>query len=165
MSKIMSTMTKLKLALSEISTRNAQLVMQNDQLRLQLSFMPPQMWNQICDARDNKSPIYRDQRTDPHHLVSERNTNYFFDRVDPKMNSPLISKMQRYTAVTSVTDLLVEVDEAIEYVKTHSGVELDYSQEDGEIPEEETDDTTVVPKGRAGKAVHSVTVGDSTTKR
>jgi hypothetical protein len=43
MSKIMSTMTKLKIALSEISTRNAQLVMQNDQLRLQLSFMPPQM--------------------------------------------------------------------------------------------------------------------------
>jgi hypothetical protein len=57
MSKIMSTMTKLKIALSEMSTRNAQLVMRNDQLRLQLSFMPPQMWNMICDARDNKALV------------------------------------------------------------------------------------------------------------
>ena len=165
MSKIMSTMTKLKIALSEISTRNAQLVMQNDQLRLNLSFMPPQMWNQICDARNNKSHYYRDQRTDPHHLVSVRDTNYFFDRVDPKMNSPLIAKMQRYTAVTSVTDLLDEVSETIEYVKTHSGVELDYSQDDGEIPEEEADNTIVVPKGRAGKTAQNITVSDSATKR
>ncbi len=74
MSKIMSTMTK-----------------QNDQLRLQLSFMPPQIWNQICDSRDNKSSLYRDQRTDPHNLVSERSTNYFFDRADP--NDPLIAKL------------------------------------------------------------------------
>jgi hypothetical protein len=137
--------------------------MQNDQLRLHLSFMPPQMWNLICDARESKSHYYRDQRTDPHHLVSERDTNCFFDRADP--NDPLIAKLQRYTAVTSVNDLLNEVDKTIEYVKTHSGVEVDYSQEDGEIPDEETDNTIVAPKGRADKTVPNVTVSDSATKR
>ncbi len=121
MLKIMSTMAKLKIALSEISTRNAQLVMQNDQLRLQLSFMPPQMWNQICDARDNKSQIYRDQRTNPQYLIPQRNTEFIFDSADP--NDPRISKLQRYTAVTSVTSRLNEVDEAMEYVKAHSGVD------------------------------------------
>jgi hypothetical protein len=141
MSKIMSTMTKLKIALSEISTRNAQLVMRNDKLRLQWPFMPPQMWNQICDARDNKSQHYRDQRTDPHHLIPERNTNFFFDRADP--NDLRVSRLQRYTAVTSVTDLLQEVDETMEYVRAHSGVEIDYSQEDGEIAKEALDNTNV----------------------
>ncbi len=154
MSKIMSTMTKLKIALSEISTRNAQLVMRNDQLRFQLSFMPPQIWNQICDARDNKSPHYRDQRTNPHHLVSVRDTNYFFDQADP--NDPRISKLQRYTAITPVTDLLNEVDEAIEYVKMHSGVEVDYSHEDGEIAEAAMDSVSVDPTTHADKAIQNV---------
>ena len=65
MSKIMSTMTKLKIALYEISTRNAQLVMRNDKLRLQLSFMPPQMWDKIIAVKDSRSPRYDDQRMHP----------------------------------------------------------------------------------------------------
>ncbi len=78
MSKIMSTMTKLKIALSEISTRNAQLVMRNDQLQLQLSFMPPQMWNKMIKARDEQSAHYCDQRTNPQYLIPERETELFF---------------------------------------------------------------------------------------
>ena len=137
--------------------------MQNDQLRLQLSFMPPQMWNQICDARDNKSPQYRDQRTNPQYLIPQRNTEFFFDSADP--NDPRISRLQRYAAVASVTGLLNEVDEAMEYVKTHSGVEVDYSQEDGEIAEEAIDDTSVAPKRRADKAIPDIADNESATKR
>jgi hypothetical protein len=158
MSKIMLTMTKLKIALSEISTRNAQLVMRNDQLRLQLSFMPPQMWKQICDATDSRSPQYRDQRTDPHHLVSVRETNYFFDKANP--NDPRISKLQRYTAVTSVADLLNEVEQAMEYVKTHSGVEIDFSHEDGEIAEQAMDSDSVAPTAPANKIVQDIAPND-----
>ncbi len=139
MSKIMSTMTKLKIALSEMSTRNAQLVMRNDQLRLQLSFMPPQMWERICEARENKSLAYSDQRTNPKYLVCTRETDFFYDSADP--NDPRISRLQRCTAVTSVTSLLNEINVAIEYIKAHSGVENDCSQEDGEIVEETIDDT------------------------
>ena len=83
MSKIMSTTTKLKIALSEMSTRNAQLVMRNDELRLQLSFMPPQMWDVICDARDNKALVYSDQRENPKYLLPVRETEFYYDSADP----------------------------------------------------------------------------------
>jgi hypothetical protein len=121
------------------------------------------MWNQICEARDNKSPHYCDQRTNPQHLVSERNTNYFFDKTDP--NDLRISKLQRYTAVTSVTDLLNEVEQAIEYVKTHSGVEIDYSHEDGEIAEVAMDSVNVAPTARADKVIQDVASNDNAAKR
>ena len=163
MSKIMATMTKLKLALTDISKRNAQLVMHNDQLRLELSFMPPQMWNQICAARDSKSQNYRDQRTNPQHLIPVRDTEFIFDSADP--SDPRISKLQRYTAVTSVTGLLNEVDDAMEYVKAHSGVEVDYSQEDGEIVEETIDNTKVTPKRRGNKAIYNVAEDEPASKR
>jgi hypothetical protein len=163
MSKIMSTKTKLKIALFEISTRNAQLVMRNDKLRLQLSFMPPQMWSKIIKARDEQSANYRDQRTNPQYLIPERETEFFFDQADP--NDPRVSKLQRYTAVTSVTDLLQEVDETTEYVKTHSGVEVDYSQEDGEIAEEAIDNASVAPKRRADKAIPNIAPNESAAKR
>ncbi len=80
-----------------------------------------------------------------------RETNYFFDKTNP--NAPRISKLQHYTAVTSVTDLLDEVEEAIEYVNTHSGVEIDYSHEDGEIAEEAMDSVSVAPTARADKVI------------
>ena len=163
MSKIMSTMTKLKIALSEMSTRNAQLVMRNDQLRLQLSFMPPQMWNMISDARDNKARVYSDQRENPMYLLPERKTEFYYDSADP--NDPRISKLQRCAAVTSVTGLLNEVDEAIEYVKAHSKVEIDYSQEDGEIVEQTIDDTKVVPKRRSNKPIVTIAEDENASKR
>ena len=80
-------------------------------------------------------------------------------------NDPRISKLQRCTAVTSVTGLLNEVDEAIEYVKAHSKVEVDYSQEDGEIVEETIDDTIVAPKRRDNRAIHNIADDESASKR
>jgi hypothetical protein len=73
--------------------------------------------------------------------------------------------LQRYTAVTSVTDLLNEVEEAIEYVKTHSGVDVDYSHEDGEIAEEAMDSVSVAPTARADKVIQNVAPNDNAAKR
>ena len=48
--RIAESIRKLKSALQELHTRNAQLVMRNEKLNLQLSFMPPQMWQIIATA-------------------------------------------------------------------------------------------------------------------
>jgi regulator of replication initiation timing len=56
MTEIMTSITKLKSALSEVTTRNAQLAMQNNELIHELSFMPPAMREKIVQARNLKDP-------------------------------------------------------------------------------------------------------------
>ena len=65
---IVETIRKLKTALQELQTRNAQLVMRNDEQQLHLSFMPPKMWDTIVQARHEQSQYYENQRADPHYL-------------------------------------------------------------------------------------------------
>ncbi len=150
--------------------------MRNDKLQLQLSFMPPQMWDKIIAAKDSRSPRYDDQRIDPHHLVPEDKTEFFFERADSR--DPRISRLQRYTAVTSVTNLLHEVDETMEYVKTHSGVELNYVQPKDEIAEAAIKNSYVAPAvtyvvpcpDRHGpelmdKIIQDIAHGENATKR
>ncbi len=43
--KIVESIRKLKTAVQELRTRNAQLVMRNDELQFHLTFMPPKMWD------------------------------------------------------------------------------------------------------------------------
>jgi hypothetical protein len=64
--KIMDTMKKLKEALCEVTTRNAELARRNNQLTIELSFMPPMMHDMIMQAKRSHSNIYSNQRTDPH---------------------------------------------------------------------------------------------------
>ena len=45
--RIAESIRKLKTALQELHTRKVQLVMRNEKLNLQLSFMPPKMWQTI----------------------------------------------------------------------------------------------------------------------
>ncbi len=45
--RIVESIRKLKTALQELHTRNAQLVMRNDELQFHLTFMPPKMWDTI----------------------------------------------------------------------------------------------------------------------
>jgi hypothetical protein len=86
--------------------------------------------------------------------------------------------LQRFTAVTSVTDLLNEVDETVEYLKTHSGVEVDYGQEDGEIAEEALNNTNFAPHSTfvvpyperhgarlADKVIQEIAPNENVTKR
>jgi hypothetical protein len=80
--KIMDTMNKLREALIELSTRNADLVRSNNRFTLELSFMPTQMHDKIMQAKKSHSKIYFDQRTDPHHLVPGRPTEFAFERAN-----------------------------------------------------------------------------------
>ncbi len=48
--RIVESIRKLKTALQELHTRNAQLAMRNDEQQFHLSFMPPKMWNTIVQA-------------------------------------------------------------------------------------------------------------------
>ena len=67
-SRIAESISKLKTALQELHTRNAQLVMRNEKLNLQLSFMPPNLWEVVATNTKERSRYYEQQRTDPHYL-------------------------------------------------------------------------------------------------
>jgi hypothetical protein len=58
--KIMDTMSKLKEALLELTTRNADLVRRNNRLTKEFSFMPPKMHEKIMQAKNSRSKIYLD---------------------------------------------------------------------------------------------------------
>ncbi len=176
MSKIMATMTKLRSALSEISTRNAQVVMRNHMLQFQLSYMPPKMWNSILRARKKDSKYYNDQRTNSHYLVPEKDTEFLFEQADP--SDLRESKLQRMAAVSSVNDLLHEVDEVMDYIKTHTGVTDNFDYEDREIAEEAISNTDVAPSRtygvpcpvkhvpqRVDKVIKDIASDDNVTKR
>ena len=65
---IAQTIRKLKTALQELHTRNAHLVMRNDELQFYLTFMPPKMGDTIDQARRERSHYYERQKIDPHYL-------------------------------------------------------------------------------------------------
>jgi hypothetical protein len=48
--RVAESIRKLKAALQELHTRNAQLTMRNERLNLQLSYIPPDMWAKIADT-------------------------------------------------------------------------------------------------------------------
>jgi hypothetical protein len=102
----MDTMRKLKEALCEVTARNAELARRNNQLTIELSYMPPKMHDMIMQAKRSHSNIYSNQRTDPHHLVPERPMEFAFERADP--NDKRLSLLQRCATYYSVTDLLDE---------------------------------------------------------
>jgi hypothetical protein len=104
--KIMDTMNKLREALLEIATRNADLVKRNKRLTLELSFMPPQMHDKIMQAKKSHSRYYFDQRTVPHYLVPERPTEFAFERVNT--SDERLSLLQRHATSVSIRELLDE---------------------------------------------------------
>jgi hypothetical protein len=94
--KIMNTMWKLKEALCEVATaRNAELARRNNQLTIELSYMPPKMHDMIMQAKRSHSNIYSNQRTDPHYLVPERPIEFAFERANP--SDKRLSLLQRCT--------------------------------------------------------------------
>jgi hypothetical protein len=119
--KIMDTMNKLKEALCELTARNADLARRNNQLTIELSYMPPKMHDdKIMQAKRLQSKIYADQRTDPHYLVPERPTEFAFERADP--NDKRLSLLQRCATYYSVTDLLEETSDLTHLMSTVSNV-------------------------------------------
>ncbi len=116
---IAETIRKLKTALYELQIRNAQLVMRHNELQLFQTFIPSKMGDIIEQARLERSQYYEKQRTDPHYLHLSGG-EYIFMRSET--SDMLTDKMRRCTTVTSVTDLLLEADETLEYLKSHNGV-------------------------------------------
>jgi hypothetical protein len=133
--RIAESIRKLNSALQELHTRNAQLVMRNEKLNLQLSFMPPEMWEIIAAATRERSHYYENQRTDPHYLPPSSG-GYLFVRSEP--GSTTADRMQRCTAVTSVQELLLEVEDVLEYLKCHDGIVDGPDFEEGQIIEDAT---------------------------
>jgi hypothetical protein len=118
--KIMDTMKKLKEALCEVTARNAELARRNNQLTIELSFMPPKMHDMIMQAKRSHSNIYSNQRTDPHYLVPERPMEFAFERADP--NDKRLSLLQRCATDYSVSDLLDETSDL-----THNLMSIDHN--------------------------------------
>jgi hypothetical protein len=107
--KIMDTMRKLKEALCEVTVRNAKLARRNNQLTIELSFMPAKMHDMIMQAKRSHSNIYSNQRTNPHYLVPEKPIEFAFERADP--NDKRLSLLQRCATYYSVSDLLDETSD------------------------------------------------------
>ena len=116
---IAETIRKLKTALQELHTRNAHLVMHNDEQQFHLSFMPPKMWNTIVQAGRERSHYYERQRVDPHYLHPSGG-DYIFMRSE--LDDKVTDKMRRCATVTSVQELLREADDTLEYLKSHNGI-------------------------------------------
>ncbi len=133
--RIVKSIRKLKIALRELHTRNAQLVMRNEKLNIQLSFMPPKMWEVVATNTKERSCYYEQQRTDPHYLHLSGG-EYRFMQSEPV--GIVADRMQRCTSVTSVKDLLLEVDEVLEYLKSHNGIVDQPINEDEHIVEDAT---------------------------
>ena len=115
---IAETIRNLKMGLQELHTRNAQMVMRNEKLNLQLSFMPPEMWQAIVKASQERHDRYEQQRSNPHYLHLS-NGEYVFMRRE--QGDKVADRMQRCATVTSVTDLLEEADTVLEYLKIQNG--------------------------------------------
>jgi hypothetical protein len=119
--KIMDTMRKLKEALCKVTARNAELARRNNQLTIELSYMPPKMHDMIMQAKRSHSNIYSNQRTDPHYLVPERPIEFAFERADP--NDKRLSLLQRCaTYYYSVSNLLDETSDL-----THNLMSIDHN--------------------------------------
>jgi hypothetical protein len=104
--RIMDTMNKLREALLELATRNANLVRRNNRLTIELSFMPPQMHDKIMQVKKSHSKLYFEQRTDPHYLVPERPVEFAFERANT--SDERLSLLQRHATNVSIRELLDE---------------------------------------------------------
>jgi hypothetical protein len=141
--RITSSIQKLKSALQELQTRNAHLVMRNEKLNRQLSFMPPEMWDVVAEATKRQSPRYEQQWVDPHYLHPSAG-EYMFIRHEPD-SGIVAQRMQRCASLTSVKDVLLEADEVLEYLKCHNGIVDQPINENNNIVEDATDMHGVIP--------------------
>jgi hypothetical protein len=132
-------MSQLKSALIEITTLNSQLVMRNNKLARELSFMPPAMRQKLLQAKNQRSKIYLEQRTNPHHLIPDTVKKVEFCFVPADMSDPNVANLQRDETVTSICELLAEVDDVICMTGLKWDIPIEVGNnlghlEDGEIP-------------------------------
>ena len=153
--KIAESIRKLKTALQELHTRNAQLVMRNEKLSLQLSFVPPELWAVIESIERHNKHRYENQRTDPHYIDCSRG-EYTFMPCEP--GDIPVDRMQRCAAVTSVKELLLEVESVLEYLKCHDGI----ADPPDHLDEHIIEDATSIPMGTDANSTSAARAAAST---
>jgi hypothetical protein len=103
---VMETITRLRDALKDATFQNAYLVMKNNELTLDNSFMTPTQEDIIAKIKAEQSPRYMNQRTDPQCIV--RKTKDSLPMYKRKDLPP-----QRCELLPSNEDLLKEVEEVL----------------------------------------------------
>jgi hypothetical protein len=101
--------------------------------------MPPGMRQRLDQAKNQRSKIYLEQRTNPHHLIPDTVKQVEFCFFPADMSDPRVAKLQRDETATSIHELLTEVED----VMRMTGLKFDFPNEDddkleniedGEIP-------------------------------
>ena len=105
-STVMETLTRLRDALKDATYQNAYLVMKNNELTLENSFMTPTQLAVITKIKAEQSPQYMNQRTDPHCIVR---TNTGGQPMYKKIDLP----PQHCSILPSNEDLFREVEEVL----------------------------------------------------
>jgi hypothetical protein len=151
---ISDTMSKLKSALVEITALNSRLVMRNNKLAIELSFMPPDMRQKIVLEKNARSKIVLEQRTNPHHLMPDtaKQVKYYFTKAD--MSAPNVAKLQRDETVTSVKELLDEVEDIMKMMGVANTANDLEEYEEGEDVQE-TYATPQAPRAQDTKGVNT----------
>ena len=106
-STVMETLTRLRDALKDATYQNAYLVMKNNELTLENSFMTPTQLAVITKIKAEQSPQYMNQRTDPHCIVR---TNTGGQPMYKKIDLP----PQHCSILPSNEDLFREVEEVLQ---------------------------------------------------
>jgi hypothetical protein len=159
--RIMDTMNKLKEALCELTTRNADLVNATTDSRSSYLSCHPRCMKKFMQAKRSHSEIYSEQRTDPHHLVPERPTEFAFERANP--NDKRLSLLQRCAAYHSVTDLLEETSDLTHLMSTvHSSTEVDMN-DNGNNADSAGDNPPI--SAQEAHNVQEISNGDDAIKR
>ena len=104
-SHLMDTMKGLRDALQDVTYQNAYLVMNNNELTLENSFMTPVQKATIKRIKAEKSRQYVQQRIHPHYIEAYPQGTVMFQ--------PHIDTEIPYTPLTSTENLLNEVDELL----------------------------------------------------
>ena len=91
------------------------------------------MWDAIVRAARKQTHFYEQQRTNPHYLDLTCG-EYRFMQSEP--GGLVAERMQRCATVTNVTDLLLEAEDVLKYLKSHDGIVDQPINDDEQIVED-----------------------------
>ncbi len=95
---MLETITKLRDALKDATFQNAYLVLRNNELTLENSFMTPTQLEILTKIKTEQAPRYMNQRTDPHCISGKlANGTPIYKKIDvpPQHRSPLYEQARR----------------------------------------------------------------------
>ncbi len=125
--------------------------------------MPPDMRQKIVLEKNARSKIVLEQRTNPHHLMPDTAKQVKYNFAPADMSDPNVAKLQRDETVTSVKELLDEVEEIMKMMGVTSTVNDLESYEEGEDVQE-THTTPPAPRAQDTKGVN-VNADEGVNKR